>query len=540
MSTAPAVLLSHLSFAWPDGSVVLDDVTSSFGTGRVGLVGRNGAGKSTVLKLISGELTATAGTVQTTGDVGRLPQDLLLHATTLADLLGVADKLAALDRIEAGQAVDHDFEIIGEEWDVADRVTALLGRIGLDGVEPERPVGRMSGGEVVLAAIAGLRLRRTSVTLLDEPTNNLDRTARSRLTALVRDWPGVLVVVSHDTELLEEMDETVEVRDGGLTVFGGPFSAFTEYVETQQQAIRQALTTAEQQLRAEKRQRVELETKLARRSRQGRTAAANNKYPPIMAGLKKRQAEATAGRTRSEGDGKIDEAKARVDEQERLLRDDDRVFLDLPDPAVPRSRRLAEFEVTGDGIDRTLVVQGPERIALVGGNGVGKTTLLRGLFDGNAQQSGATVRARLLTDRSGYLDQRLGGLDDTVGALAALRERAGDLPDQELRNLLAHLMIRGEDVTRPIGTLSGGERFRVALAALLVARPPAQLLVLDEPTNNLDLDTVGVLVDALADYRGALLVVSHDLPFLRRLGPDHWWELTRVEDGTHLAVVDPL
>ena len=192
------------------------------------------------------------------------------------------------------------------------------------------------------------------------------------------------------------------------------------------------------------------------------------------------------------------------------------------------------------------MLQGPERVALVGPNGAGKTTLLRQLVASaahNSGRSGPTGPAQPLdgrfclsygqahTDRIGYLSQRVDGLDDAATPLENLRRAAPGTGDVELRNRLARFLLRGDAVLRPVAALSGGERFRLALACLLMADPPPQLLVLDEPTNNLDLDTVDQLVAALAAYRGGVLVVSHDDAFLRRLDPQLVLELREGQLG---------
>jgi len=175
-------------------------------------------------------------------------------------------------------------------------------------------------------------------------------------------------------------------------------------------------------------------------------------------------------------------------------------------------------------------------VALIGPNGVGKTTLLERLVrpssgtDSTQEVLPCRVGAEAHTDRIGYLPQRVDGLVERASVLENVRAAASALPDRELRNRLARFLIRGDAVDRQVATLSGGERFRVALAQLLLAEPPPQLLVLDEPTNNLDLDTVDQFVEALAAYRGAVLIVSHDDAFLARLGIDTTLELDR--DGT--------
>ncbi|OJV58674.1 MAG: ABC transporter [Cellulomonas sp. 73-145] len=548
---APAITLRDVAFEWPDGATALAGLTGTLGTGRTGLVGNNGAGKSTLLRVIAGRLTPTSGRITTTSDVGYLPQTLTLTSgTTVAELLGIADTLAALRAIEQGDVDERHFDTVGDDWDVETRAADALRDIGLTVADLDRRVGQLSGGEAMLVAITGLRLASAPITLLDEPTNNLDRPSRAALAALVDRWPGTLVVVSHDLELLERMDQTAELHANRLTVFGGPYSAWREHLEAEQAAAEQAVRTAEQAVRVEKRERAAAETAIARRDRAGRADRDNGGMPKILLGGRKRRAQVTAGKTRTGFEARIASAQAAADEAAARVRETEHIRLDLTDPDVPRSRRLAELV----GTDRTVVIQGPERVALIGPNGVGKTTLLERLVHGDGAASalvsgvpgggttatGTPIRptpapgmpvhataatGTLLTDRVGYLPQRLDGLDDDGSALDAVRAAAPSVPTGELRNRLARLLLRGDAVDRPVSALSGGERFRVALARLLLADPPPQLLVLDEPTNNLDLTSVDQLVEALRAYRGAVLVVSHDHPFLRRLDLDTVIEL---------------
>ncbi|MBM7367918.1 ABC-F family ATP-binding cassette domain-containing protein [Gordonia hydrophobica] len=525
MSLPPSSIALHdVSFAWPDGSIALDHVDGSFVPGRTGLVGRNGSGKSTLLKLVAGRLAPASGRVDVAGDVGYLPQDLTLAAdATVADLLGISAVRTALRAIESGDADPIHFDTIGDDWDIEGRADEALGRIGFSAADLDRRVAELSGGEAMLVAVSGLRLRRTAITLLDEPTNNLDRPTRARLAEMIDDWPGTLVVVSHDLELLERMENTAELRAGRIEVFGGPYSEWRAYVEQEQAAAVQAARTAQQTLKTEKRQRVEAETKLARRERTAKKTARDGGIPKIVQGMRANAAQNSAGSLRTGLDQKVQAAQAAVDAADARVRDDDHISLDLPDPAVPRSRRIAEFT---DG-ERTVIVQGPERVAVVGPNGSGKTTLLEAMVSG-VEPSAGRAGGRLLTERFGYLPQRLDGLDETANALANVQAVAPDADAGLIRNRLARLLLRGAAVDRPVSTLSGGERFRVCLAKLLFADPVAHVLILDEPTNNLDVASVEQLVDALLAYRGALIVVSHDYPFLEKLGLDTVVELDGV------------
>ncbi|WP_127783407.1 ATP-binding cassette domain-containing protein [Rhodococcus sp. X156] len=513
-SSPAAVTLTDVGLTWPDGTTTLRGITGTFGSGRTGLTGRNGSGKSTLLRLVAGLLSPTTGRIVRSGDVGYLPQTLTLDArATLAELLGISGQLAALRAIESGDVAEHHFAVVGDDWDLPTRAAYALRAAGLDGADLDRRVDQVSGGEAVLVATAGLRLRRTPITLLDEPTNNLDRAARARLADLVRTWSGALVVVSHDRALLELMDDTAELFEGRLSVFGGPYSAWLAHLEQEQAAAAQAERAAQQVVRTEKRQRVEAETTLAHRVRNGRTAYENKRVPKILMNQRKSNAQVSAGRLRTEKAGKVRSAEDTLAAASARVRDQEHVHVDLPDPDVPRSRRIAELQ---DASGATVLIQGPERVALTGPNGVGKTTLLEALVHGAAtppDRAGGT----LLTDRVGYLPQRLDGLDDDATALENVRAAAPQAEPGTIRGRLARFRLRADAVERPVGTLSGGERFRVALARLLLAEPPPQLLVLDEPTNNLDQHTVDQLVDALRGYRGAALVVSHDDDLLGRL-----------------------
>jgi ATPase subunit of ABC transporter with duplicated ATPase domains len=498
-----AIVCSGLSFAWPDGTPALRDLDVVFGAGRTGLVGVNGAGKSTLLRLIAGRLTPAAGRISTVGDVGYLPQDVALDTgRTVAELLGIAEQRAALHAVEAGDV--SAIPAVGHGWDVEERTAAALARFGLP-AELDRRVGTLSGGEAVLTGLAGLLVRRHAITLLDEPTNNLDRRARRLLYEAVGTWPGVLLVVTHDRELLELVDAVADLRDGAVRRFGGPLSAYEEQLAAERDTAERLVRTAEAEVRREQRQLVEARTKLDRRVRYADTDYVNKRRPKAIMNNRRQEAQVSAGKHRILQEQRLAQARSELDEAASAVRDDNRIRVELPGTPVPAGRTVLEV----DG----LTVRGPERIALLGGNGSGKTTLLRRLAP--------AVPA-------GFLPQRLDVLDEERSVLDNVRPAGSD--PQQVRAGLARFLVRGDAVGRAAGTLSGGERFRVVLARLLLADPPPQLLLLDEPTNNLDLASADRLAEALVAYRGALVVASHDLPFLRRIGITRWWN---VEGGLH-------
>lgn len=402
----PAVVLTDLSFAWPDGTPVFSGLTAAFNSGRTGLIGDSGCGKSTLLRIIAGQLRPTGGTVTVSGTVGWLPQNLTLRPfMTVAELLGIAGKLAALRAIESGSVAAADFDALGTDWDIDSRARAALDSAGLESLSLDRTVGTLSGGETVLTALTGLRLAGDSVVLLDEPTNNLDRGARQRLYETITAWTGALIIVSHDVSLLELMEDTVELYDGSLSVFGGPYRAYRAHREAEQEAAAQALRTAEQQLHREQRQRIEAQTKLARRQRYARTDFENKRKPKMIMKQRKTEAQVSAGKLRGELDAKVAAAQESAEQQAERIRADHRIIIDLPDPEVHSGRRLAELrEATGASV----MVQGPQRIALTGANGIGKTRLVTSLLlplNSNSPTT-AQVEAIAHTSRIGLLPQR--------------------------------------------------------------------------------------------------------------------------------------
>ncbi|WP_055691030.1 ABC-F family ATP-binding cassette domain-containing protein [Streptomyces prasinus] len=518
-----SVTCTALSFTWPDGTPVLEALDVAFGPGRTGLIGVNGAGKSTLLKLIAGELRPNDGTVRVTGGVGYLPQNVTLDTTLKVDeALGIAARRAALHAIEAGDVADTHFETVGDDWDVEERALATLGELGLGGIGLDRTIGELSGGESVLLRLAALLLRRPDVLLLDEPTNNLDLYARRRLYAAVGNWPGVMVVVSHDRELLELVDQIADLRSGGVTWYGGNYTAYEEALAVEQEAAERMVRVAEADLRKQKRELADAQVKLARRKRYGQKMWDQKREPKIVMGARKRAAQESAGKHRTMHEEKLAGARERLDEAVEAVRDDDEIRVDLPHTAVPPGRTvltLTDLELAhGARVDGGFELRGPERVALIGRNGAGKTTLLRTVAGELPPVSGeASARVPLR-----FLPQRLDVLDEALSVADNVARFAPDATDNRIRARLAHFLFRGSRADRKAVTLSGGERFRATLAALMLAEPAPQLLMLDEPTNNLDISGVRQLTTALESYEGALIVAGHDLPFLESVGITRW------------------
>ncbi|MER6993182.1 ATP-binding cassette domain-containing protein [Saccharopolyspora hirsuta] len=525
----PGVGCVGLSFEWPDGGRVFDGLQAAFGPGRTGLVGLNGSGKSTLLKLLAGELTPTAGAIRVSGEIGYLPQNVALDTGLRVDeALGIAGIRAALRAVRAGDVREEHFAAIGEDWDVEERASAVLDGLGLGHVGLDRTIGEVSGGESVLLRLAALLLARPDVLLLDEPTNNLDRRARRRLRSAVAAWPGVLVVVSHDRELLAEVDRIADLRDGEISWYGGDLAAYEEAVSVEQEAAQRMVRVAETDLRRQQRELVDAHVKLARRRRYGQKMWDTKREPKAVMAQRKRAAQVAAGKHRIMHETKLAEAAERLAEAAEAVRDDDEIRVDLPRTAVPTGRtvltarelRLRYGTQAPGGFD----LHGPERVALVGRNGSGKTTLLRTIAGELAPLAGEAVVHVPLR----FLPQRLDVLDEGASIAENVARFAPGSTNNRIRAGLARFLFTGERADKPVAELSGGERFRATLAALVLAEPAPQLLMLDEPTNNLDMASARQLTTALESYAGALIVASHDVPFLESIGITRWLLL----DGT--------
>jgi ATPase subunit of ABC transporter with duplicated ATPase domains len=529
------IVCSDLSFSWPDDTPVFSELTFSIGDGRTGLVAPNGAGKTTLLRLIAGELRPHQGTITVPGVVGYLPQHLpFAGELTVAEVLGITSLLEALRAIESGDASEENFAVVGNEWDIEERTRAELDRLGLGDVPLDRRLHTLSGGQVVSLGLVAQLLKRPDVLLLDEPTNNLDTDARRRLYRVLAEWSGCLLVVSHDRTLLDGMDRIAELYRGEIRFYGGNFTAYQETAQAAQEAAQREVRSAELDVKREKREMQQARERAERRSHNAARNVKSAGLPKIVAGALQRHAQESAGKSKATHAARVSQAKARLDEAERAVREDERIVVDLPATTVPAGRTVfagKDMQIryggralfAGRGVD--LTVRGPERIALLGANGTGKSSLLRLVHSGAG-------------GRSAYLSQRLDLLDPERTVAENLARFAPAMPTQQRMYVLARFLFRGARMHLPVRVLSGGERLRATLACVLYAEQAPQLLLLDEPTNNLDLVSIGQLTGALTAYQGAFIVVSHDERFLAEIGVNRWLRLAGGELVETVAAAD--
>ncbi|KVK97394.1 ABC-F family ATP-binding cassette domain-containing protein [Burkholderia cepacia] len=529
--TGALVALHHVSFRFDDGVTLLDSLDLSLDRTPTGIVGRNGVGKSLLAQLIAGRRTPSAGTIERHTHVVYVAQqhdhdrnDTAAAPPTVAQIAALDAPLDALARLADGRATPHDFDLIGDRWDLAERLRTALDAAGLHDVHADTPVHALSGGQLARVALIGALLSGAGLLVLDEPTNHLDAPGRAWLRAALDGWRGGLVIVSHDRALLAGVQRIVELTPQGARSYGGNYTLYRAQRDAEQNAAHAALDHARTE-RGRVRRRLEQEhdtiqrhaaaslrdaktANLSSGAKQSRKGAARS----IMGTVRRHQTEFKATL-----DERVQEAAARVEA-------DAPVLVSLPGTEVSARRQLFTLERAqppwriADATDAiTWSASGPVRIALTGPNGCGKSTLLR-MLAGELPPRSGTCTTHV---SAAYLDQRLALLDPGRSIVEQLGALDTPLAEGDLRSRLALLQLDATRATQPARQLSGGERLKAALACALWRGTPAQLLLLDEPTNHLDLESVRAIEAALAGFPGAIVVASHDTAFLAALDPTH-------------------
>ena len=531
MSVSASITLSHLAWSAPDDRQLFSDLSLSFNAERAGLVGRNGVGKTTLLKLIANELRPRAGAVNVSGTLGILRQSVQVPANeTIADLFGVRAALAVLRRAETGDASND--ELADADWTLEARIASALAEAGLD-TSPDTPLATLSGGQRTRASLAALTFAEPDFLLLDEPTNNLDRDGRAAVIALLASWRAGAIVVSHDRELLETMDAIVELTSLGATRYGGNWSLYREQKALELAAARHDLADAEKRVNDVARGAQATAERKARKDSAGKKQSRKGGTPRIVLGNMQDRSEASGG------------DNARLTERRRTQALDDaarareRIEVLQPLAVVLSPTRLAASKtvLTIDRLsagyhserpvirDLSFAINGPERIAVTGPNGAGKTTLLAVITGQLAPLAGAV---QIMTPFA-MLDQRVSLLDPALSIRDNFRRINPDADENACRAALARFMFRADAALQIVSTLSGGQMLRAGLACVLGGSTPPPLLILDEPTNHLDTDAIEAVEAGLRAYDGALLVVSHDNAFLEAIGITRRLELMPLQ-----------
>ena len=565
------ITLDHISYAHPGEPPLFTDLSAVFSAPLTGLIGDHGAGKTTLFRLILGDINPSQGIISTPPHIAYLPQDLGLSVHQhLADIFGITKILQALDALESGKYSPSLYDTIGDAWDIEERTLVALAEHGfgpaLTTTDTQarrnllmRPLSTFSGGQTVTAALTALLCSDPEFILLDEPTNNLDSAAKAQLFTTLEALPCPALIISHDRDLLERVHVIAELhadRQGlaHLRLFEGNYSTYRQALETEQQAAQRRVTEAKNRVRSAHREWVQAQEIISKNMAQ----VWKDDQPDTILALTKDASRQAAAKLRVLRIGKQEQAQEEYQNAQDEVRVQEKIYAELSQQPLPAGRKVLElnrdathqvsrgtftaqqptkvdslhFSPTetdsesrqGIPAERPehLILSGPEHLRITGANGSGKTTLLEAIAHAKDPDYRSPVQPAYRVGyclEGAYIPQRI-TLDPQLTLLETVQRANPGASEQHLRDQLARLLFRRESVHHKTGELSGGERFRAAVAQVLLADPVPQLLMLDEPTNNLDISSVDWLVQALEAYTGALIVVSHDEDFCRRIRID--------------------
>ena len=512
--------LQNISAQTPDGRSLFQNLSLHLSRERTGLIGRNGTGKSTLLRIIAGEVVPASGSLTSHAKLGVLHQHAGDTHETVADLFGAAEQLAAQGRILAGEGSDAD--LYDADWTLESRIEDALVKMGLPVLHLQTQLDTLSGGQKTRAALAALIFQEPDLILLDEPTNNLDAQGREAVLHLLRNWRGGALVVSHDRTLLREMDRIIELTPVGVSSYGGNWDFYEARKEEELAAARHDLAVAETAIKQAEKQARLIKERQEKRDSAGKKSRFSAGQSKLLLDAKADRAQATGGRNNmlaqkqaESGQQALSEAQSKI---ERLIPQNfalGNVSLAAGKIVLVADHLTMAFDDECPVFqDVSLQITGPERVALCGPNGSGKTTLLH-VLAGRLTPRQGTVHTYV---RHAMLDQHVSLLDDTLSIRDNFKHLHPEATDNDCRAALARFMFRADAALQKVSELSGGERLRAGLACVLGGVQAPELLILDEPTNHLDIVALQSVETALNAYQGALLITSHDEAFLEAIG----------------------
>lgn len=523
------IITQNLSYTVPSGRNLFRKLDFSLESGeKAALVGDNGSGKSTLLQLFTGALSPDSGSIRISDSHWYFPQHVSqLDNLTVAQVLQVQDKLEALDAIENGSAAPKHFEKLANDWTIHNRLYQAVAKWGLSQITPQTPFKSLSGGQKTRVLIAGIALHQPKLILMDEPTNHLDTSVRNRLYRFIKNSNLTFLIVSHDRQLLNVCNPIYELSSLGIKKYGGNYDFYEQQKRIEMEAIEHQIHHTKQSIsEAQKNHRETMQRKQKLDARASKKARQAN-LPKIIANAAKNSAENSSSRLKDVHEEKIRGEKQHLRELKQKKRSLKNIKIRLDDSSLHTGKNLYEAkQVNYAWLDSNLlwdeplsfIIQSGERIRFTGSNGSGKSTLLHLLNNDIKSTKGSLL---ILSEHRLLMDQEYSLIDQNATVL----EQAGSenqikKPDHELKTLL-HRNLFDETVwDQKCETLSGGEMMRLTLCCLSLQTNHPDTILLDEPTNNLDLRNLKILTQAISDYQGTLIVVSHDSYFIEEIGID--------------------
>jgi len=519
------LLLQNLGYAHPNKDVLFDGLNLAVNDHqKIALIGNNGAGKSTLLQIMAGLLAPSSGHVSASSAPYYVPQHFgQFDDLTVAQALRIDAKMAALAEILDGRATDANLAVLDDDWTLEERSQEALLHWGLAGLPLTQRLASLSGGQKTKVFLAGLAIHRPEIVLLDEPSNHLDTAGRQLLYDFIKASTGTLLVVSHDRKLLNLLPAVCELSRRGLTLYGGNYEFYAEQKQVASHALHQDLKSREKALRkARETEREALERKQKQGAR-GKKSQDKAGLPAIVLGMMRNSAENSSSRLKGIHAEKVGALAQELSELRKELPDTDKMKFSFDQSALHKGKVL--FEATGLNYgyglgllwpeDLSFRLHSGERVALHGPNGSGKTTLIKLLLGELPPTRGTLHRA---AGAAVFIDQDYSLLRPQLSVVEQVQQfNAAGLQEHEVKIRLARFLFAKDDWAKPCRALSGGEKLRLLLCCLMISQQAPDLIVLDEPTNNLDIQNLEILTAALHDYHGTLVVVSHDEYFLQQL-----------------------
>lgn len=526
-----------------EGKAILKDVSVSINpSDKTAIVGLNGAGKTTLIRILIGEESPDSGVVDRNGlRIGYLRQNesinsnVSLYDYITQDIPEVMDALKSFrEMTEIFKADDPTFTTRYDSvlrtiddvdgFDLEQKIHDLMEGLGLN-VPLEKAVGNISGGEFVKAGLIRLLIQNPDILVLDEPTNHLDIYANLWLRDFLMKWRGGLLITSHDRDFLNEVtDRTIEINDGNATVYGGNYDFYLEQKGLLSAARQREVIRLEKSVKKAKSQARREEERVSHGKRKDLSRKPDD-HDRVRAHLYKETASKTAGKNKDRAQGKIRSLQSELEESRQRIqkRIDPRIALN---PESYKGKLLIGMKDFVCGYQdnqnvigvNELTIRSGDRVAIFGRNGSGKSTLLHGLLGKKGVVTQGEIRKHEKLSAV-ILDQGYSIVDREITVIENLQRYFPTADLTDIRRYLSWFLFSDEDiVVRKVGKLSGGEVARLAIA--IVTLLPIDLLILDEPTNNLDIHTIEEMEEALKLFQGAVLAISHDLSFLKEIGID--------------------
>lgn len=532
-----SIQIQNLTYIHPDKEILFQNLTFSIAShARCAIIGENGVGKSTLLQIIAHKLKSASGTVVEEETPYFVPQHLgQYNERTVAEALDVSRELNALHAILRGEVTEENLACLNEKWDLEEQVTAALGKWDLSHVSPDTPMRELSGGEKTKVFLAGITLHRPGLVLLDEPTNHLDLAGREKVYAFLAAFPGTIVVVSHDRTLLNRMSAMYEMSADGIRFYPMNYNAYKEWKEAELQSKTAQLENRKKELKKAQKEAKEAMERQQKHNVRGEKQSEKKGIARIAMGNLQNRAENSTAKL-----SKVKQEKLQgMNEEIRTIKSSislaSTIKIDFHSSTLHAGRKMIEAKgmnfaypgmppLWGQGLEFT--VYSGERIRLTGANGSGKSTLLELMVGLKNPTEGTIHRADNLNYV--YLDQEYSLIRNDRTILEQVTAfNATALQEHEIKICLNRFLFTQAMWDKRCACLSGGERMRLALCCLMVGRNTPDIIIADEPTNNIDIVNVDILTSILKEYHGTLIVVSHDVVFLDELSVEKEISLTK-------------